>query len=158
MFSLCIRAESLSGRSRARSLPSCFLTSRRSQPPLALSVPLSRFTSRVGGGSAFFVRLGELCSLASVHADFVVVVFNFRILSPRGQIVDQPMMLIRASFLLVVSDLKPVLRRGGRGAGLVAKPTRLVIDGMSVLVIGIGLGLQFSKPHDNHVNANREFS
>ena len=32
------------------------LTSRRSQPPLALSVPLPRFTSRVGGGSAFFVR------------------------------------------------------------------------------------------------------
>src|ERR1035438_3837399 len=35
--------------------PPC-LTSRRSQPPLALAVPLSRFTSRVGGGSAFFVR------------------------------------------------------------------------------------------------------
>ena len=35
----------------------CCLTSRRSQPPLARSVPLSRFTSRVGGGSAFFVRL-----------------------------------------------------------------------------------------------------
>ena len=34
----------------------CSLTSRRSQPPLALSVPLSRFTSQVGGGSAFFVR------------------------------------------------------------------------------------------------------
>src|SRR5271168_5305684 len=34
----------------------CRLTSRRSQPPLALSVPLSRFTSQVGGGSAFFVR------------------------------------------------------------------------------------------------------
>jgi hypothetical protein len=32
------------------------LTSRRSQPPLALAVPLSRFTPRVGGGSAFFVR------------------------------------------------------------------------------------------------------
>ena len=32
------------------------LTSRRSQPPLALAVPLSRFTSLVGGGSAFFVR------------------------------------------------------------------------------------------------------
>jgi hypothetical protein len=30
-----------------------------SQPPLALAVPLSRFTPRVGGGSAFFVgRLG----------------------------------------------------------------------------------------------------
>jgi hypothetical protein len=27
-------------------------TSRRSQPPLAQSVPLSRFASRVGGGSA----------------------------------------------------------------------------------------------------------
>ncbi len=30
--------------------------SRRSQPPLALSVPLSLFTPRVGGGSAFYVR------------------------------------------------------------------------------------------------------
>ena len=35
----------------------CHLTSRRSQPPLALAVPLSRFTPRVGGGSAFYVRL-----------------------------------------------------------------------------------------------------
>jgi hypothetical protein len=34
----------------------CRLTSRRSQPPLALFVPLSRFTSRVGGGSALVVR------------------------------------------------------------------------------------------------------
>jgi hypothetical protein len=34
----------------------CCLTSRWSQPPLALAVPLSRFTPRVGGGSAFFVR------------------------------------------------------------------------------------------------------
>ena len=34
----------------------CRLTSRRSQPPLALAVPLSRFTPRVGGGSAFYVR------------------------------------------------------------------------------------------------------
>ncbi len=34
----------------------CGLTMRRSQPPLALAVPLSRFTPRVGGGSAFFVR------------------------------------------------------------------------------------------------------
>src|ERR1035437_540338 len=32
------------------------LTSRRSQSPLALAVPLSRFASRVGGGSAFYVR------------------------------------------------------------------------------------------------------
>src|ERR1039458_8970262 len=45
-------------------LPSCRtsnlnpprLTSRWSQPPLALSVPPSRFTSRVGGGSTFYVR------------------------------------------------------------------------------------------------------
>ena len=28
---------------------------RRSQPPLARSVPLLRFMSRVGGGSAFYV-------------------------------------------------------------------------------------------------------
>jgi hypothetical protein len=28
----------------------------KSPEPLALAVPLSRFTSRVGGGSAFFVR------------------------------------------------------------------------------------------------------
>jgi len=26
------------------------------EPPLTLSVPMSRFTSRVGGGSAFYVR------------------------------------------------------------------------------------------------------
>src|SRR5471030_505638 len=32
-------------------------TQQPTQPPLALAVPLSRFTSRVGGGSAFFVRL-----------------------------------------------------------------------------------------------------
>jgi hypothetical protein len=30
---------------------------QRAQPPLALSVPLPRFASRVGGGSAFYVRL-----------------------------------------------------------------------------------------------------
>jgi uncharacterized membrane protein (Fun14 family) len=29
---------------------------QETQPPLALAVPLSRFTPRVGGGSAFFVR------------------------------------------------------------------------------------------------------
>jgi len=33
--------------------------SRRSQPPLALAVPLSRFTSRVGVGSAFFVDMAD---------------------------------------------------------------------------------------------------
>src|ERR1035438_10774412 len=33
--------------------PTFHTASRRSQPSLALSVPLSRFTSRVGGGSAF---------------------------------------------------------------------------------------------------------
>ena len=32
------------------------LTIRRSQSPLAFSVPLSRFASRVGGGSDFYVR------------------------------------------------------------------------------------------------------
>jgi len=31
-------------------------TQQLTQPPLALAVPLSRFTPRVGGGSAFFVR------------------------------------------------------------------------------------------------------
>jgi hypothetical protein len=40
------------------------LTSRRSQPPLARSVPLSRFTSRVGGGSAFFVRRTDSTNMA----------------------------------------------------------------------------------------------
>ena len=37
------------------------LPNKSPEPPLALSVPLSRFTSRVGGGSAFFAmsRLGN---------------------------------------------------------------------------------------------------
>jgi hypothetical protein len=47
---------------------------------------------------------------------------------------------------------------GGRGVVLVANLTRPVIDGVRVLVIGIQLGLQFSKPDDKQVNANREFS
>ena len=38
---------------RKESVETAASTSRRSQPPLALSVPLSRFTPRVGGGSAF---------------------------------------------------------------------------------------------------------
>ena len=46
------------------------LTSRRSQPRLALSVPLSRFTSRVGGGSAFFVR--RICRRFIMHPLFTV--------------------------------------------------------------------------------------
>ena len=44
------------------------LTSRRSQPPLALSVPLSRFTSRVGGGSAFFVDMANYCQVSNKSA------------------------------------------------------------------------------------------
>jgi hypothetical protein len=43
------------------------LTSRRSQPPLALSVPLTRFTSLVGGGSAFFVRRRYTIVRFTVH-------------------------------------------------------------------------------------------
>jgi hypothetical protein len=57
-------------------------------------------------------RAGELRSLAPIHADSVLTVFNFKNASPRGQTVDQPMMFFRASFLLVVSDLKPDPREG----------------------------------------------
>jgi hypothetical protein len=41
------------------------------QPPLALSVPLSRFTPRVGGGSAFFVRLLRTMKHLSVILAFL---------------------------------------------------------------------------------------
>src|ERR1017187_2042746 len=51
------------GKVAFRICTQCRLTSRRSQPPLALSVPLSRFTSRVGGGSAFFVRRHKRMSI-----------------------------------------------------------------------------------------------
>ena len=64
------------------------------------------------------------------------------------------MPFVRERFVLVVSDLKPDPRAGGCGAVLVANLTRPVIDGVSVRVIGIRLGLQFSKPDDKHVNAN----
>ena len=37
-----------------RYLPLCN-TQQLTQPPLALAVPLSRFASQVGGGSAFYV-------------------------------------------------------------------------------------------------------
>jgi hypothetical protein len=39
---------------------------------------------------------------------------------------------------------------------LVANLTRPGINGVSVRVVGIRLGLQFSKTDDNHVNANGE--
>src|SRR5450830_1662717 len=51
--------------------------SRRSQPPLALSVPLSRFTPRVGGGSAFFVR-----PLRHVSTNIKYVTFVYLVLAP----------------------------------------------------------------------------
>jgi hypothetical protein len=57
---------------------------------------------------------------------------------------------------LVVSDLKADLRGvAGRSAGCKADTTRL--EGVSVLVVGNRLGLQFSKPDDKHVNANDLF-
>jgi len=42
------------------------------------------------------------------------------------------------------------------GAVLVANSTRPVMHGVSVLLIGIGLGLQISKTNDKQVNANGE--
>jgi hypothetical protein len=39
---------------------------------------------------------------------------------------------------------------------LVANLTRSGIDGVSVRVVGIRLGLQFSKTDDKHVNTNGE--
>ena len=59
----------LVSHARLVDLSCCRLTSRRSQPPLALSVPLSRFTPRVGGGSAFFVRHRKIYELTSVLVD-----------------------------------------------------------------------------------------
>src|ERR1017187_6732001 len=61
-FSLCFSMPSYRTicSCKTERITQCCLTSRRSQPPLALSVPLSRFTSRVGGGSAFFVRRHEI--------------------------------------------------------------------------------------------------
>ena len=46
---------------------------------------------------------------------------------------------------------------GGRGAVLVANSTRPVLHGVSVRVVGTWLGLQISKPDDEHVNTNGEF-
>jgi hypothetical protein len=44
---------------------------------LALAVPLSRFTSRVGGGSAFFVRPIRAMKKASTWYLFALAVLNF---------------------------------------------------------------------------------
>src|ERR1035437_3484889 len=66
------RADGLDGRKM-----SFHTGSRRSQPPLAALVPPSRFTSRVGGGSAFYVRRLALCafiiSLLSPQSGFCSV-------------------------------------------------------------------------------------
>ena len=66
-------------------------------------------------------------------------------------------MLISGRFILVVSGLKPVLRRvTWRSAGCKFDTTSL--DGVSVLVIGNWLGLQISKPDDKDVDANGDFT
>jgi len=64
------------------------------------------------------------------------------------------MTLSRARFVLVVLGLTPVLRRVW-GAVLGANSTRPVVNGMSVRVVGIWLGLQLSKPRDQHGDTNR---
>ena len=55
--------------------------SRRSQPPLALSVPLSRFTSRVGGASAFFVS----CAKRTMKRFFTILLLATSVFSLRAQ-------------------------------------------------------------------------
>jgi hypothetical protein len=50
----------------------CLLMEVAGAPPLALAVPLSRFTSRVGGGSAFYVR-GLRTSLKTKFAAWLIV-------------------------------------------------------------------------------------
>ena len=44
---------------------------------MALSVPLSRFTSRVGGGSAFFVRRLRAVMLKNIFRLFMIAVWTF---------------------------------------------------------------------------------
>jgi len=75
-----------------------------------------------------------------------------------AMMIAKPVRPVRAKFVLVVSDLKPVLRAGDMGAGLVSKLTRPGSLGVSVLMAGIRLGLQIRKSHDGHVNANRGIS
>jgi len=58
--------------------------SRRRQPPLALAVPLSRFTPRVGGGSAFYVDMADSPTLMKttlilVSAAVVMLLAGFAI-------------------------------------------------------------------------------
>src|ERR1039458_2671121 len=55
--------------------------SRRSQPPLALAVPLSRFTPRVGGGLAFFVR-PHYTFMKLSHTWFLLLVLAFGSMLP----------------------------------------------------------------------------
>jgi hypothetical protein len=59
----------------------------------------------------------DLRSLAPVRGGSVSSVLNFKNAQPRGEFVDQLVMLIRASFVLVVPDLKPVLRAGDMAQG-----------------------------------------
>jgi hypothetical protein len=53
------RAEFLVGKAHFHSYYALCTSQHLSQPPLALSVPLSRFTPQIGSGSAFFIRRYE---------------------------------------------------------------------------------------------------
>jgi hypothetical protein len=48
-------------------------TQQLTQPPLALAVPLSRFTLRVGGGSAFYVRQHPYAHISIQQARVAIV-------------------------------------------------------------------------------------
>ena len=103
------------------------------------------------------VRAGGLRPLTPLHAASVAFILRFKIASPRGFIIHQSTSSIRASFVLVVPGLIPVPRRvtGARGWWQIRHDQSHI--GVSVLQIGIRLGLQISKPDDSHGNANGEF-
>jgi hypothetical protein len=74
------------------------MSRRRNQPPLVFAVPLSRFTSRVGGNSAFYVRLSKLpdfvpqglqVRVAQNHwFDFLLAANFQRALEPEARVVE----------------------------------------------------------------------
>ena len=108
---------------------------------MALSVPLSRFTSRVGGGSAFFVRqcflwLGSFArsrpSKSLLHRSFSILV-SFPLAANSLSDVDAHSRVFCPGGV----GFETSSANGRWGAGLVAMPTRPVIHGVGAKSFGV---------------------
>ena len=132
---------------------------------MALSVPLSRFTSRVGGGSAFFVRMKK--SRTQRSADWKKLVTKSKLPSgftAKGLMAIGSIMILAGSYgcfkaLAFLQDGNPAASLGRDPRGLDVRVTDYLARSAGLLVVGIvGLVVGFRKAKALHKVSDDEAS